>query len=145
MPDGIVCLFEAAPERAGMIFAEAATWHYFAAAALFWILGAIGHVCRAVFNLLPDRLSDKPMMDMMLSDGYDWTDRVFGTEYDDAGYYQLDSAKNFQNSCVFTVLGGMGAMLFSSDFSGMMAWLIDAGIVWLWELWFIRLGEIRLI
>ena len=75
--------------------AEAATWHYFVAAAIFALLGAIGHVCRAVFNVLPDRITDRPLMDLPLSSGYNLPDLLFGTEYDDNGYYRLDSLKNF--------------------------------------------------
>ena len=70
---------------------EASTWHYAVAFVLFVLLGAVGHVVRALFNVYPDRLSDKPLLDLAISDGYDWSDRIFGTEYDDAGYYRLDS------------------------------------------------------
>lgn len=50
--------------------AEAATWHYAVALAVLALMGALAHVVRAVFNVLPDRLSDRPLMDLLISDGY---------------------------------------------------------------------------
>ena len=105
--------------------AEAATWHYIVAEILFLALGALSHVCRATFNLFPDRLTDNQMLDMALSDGYDWNDWLFGTEYDDNGYYRLDSVKNFRISVAMSAVCGFVAMLFVPGFSGMMAAAID--------------------
>lgn len=124
---------------------EAATWHYVVAFGLFLLLGAIGHLCRAVFNVYPDRLSDRPMLDLAISDGYDWNDRLFGTEYDDAGYYRLDSWRNFRNAALFTALGGIAVMLFSEGASGLIAHGIDLGLAWLWDLFLYRIENIRLI
>ncbi|MBX9466731.1 MAG: hypothetical protein KL839_02160 [Rhizobium sp.] len=76
--------------------AEAAARHYVVALAVFALLGAPGHVSRAVFNLLPDRLSDRPVVDLVISDGYSWADMIFKTEHDDAGYYRLDSLHNLR-------------------------------------------------
>jgi hypothetical protein len=122
---------------------EAATWHYAVAFVLCLALGAIGHVCRAVFNVFPDRLSDRPMLDLMISDGYDWNDRLFGTEYDDAGYYRLDSWRNFRNATVGCGLAGLAVMLFSDGASGLVAKGIDTGLAWLWELFLYRLETVR--
>lgn len=124
---------------------EAATWHYLVAAGLFALLGAIGHVCRAVFNVLPDRVTDRPLMDLPLSSGYDLPDLLFGTEYDDAGYYRLDSLKNFRISCMLSVVGGLLAMLFSPGVSIAVAWLIDSGILWIWNLLLFRLHAVGLL
>ena len=68
--------------------------YYLLAGVVFALLGAAAHVCRAVVNIYPDRLSDKPWLDMAISDGYDLNDRVLGTEYDEAGFYRLDSRRN---------------------------------------------------
>ena len=125
--------------------AEAATWHYFVAAGLFALLGAIGHVCRAVFNVLPDRITDKPLLDLPLSDGYDLPDLLFGTEYDDNGYYRLDSLKNFRISCMLSTIGGLLVMLFSPGASGAVAWLIDSGLSALWNLFLYRLQNTGLL
>ena len=88
------------------------TWHFVAAIVVCVAIGAIGHVCRAVFNVLPDRLSDSERLDLIVSDGYQWTDRLFGTEYDDGGYYRLDSVKNLKLSCIMAATAGMFAFLF---------------------------------
>ena len=45
------------------------TWHFFAYLALLALLGALGHVARALFNPLPDRLSDSHVMDVSVSSG----------------------------------------------------------------------------
>lgn len=122
---------------------EASTWHYAVAFVLFLLLGAVGHVCRAVFNVYPDRLSDKPLLDLAISDGYDWNDRIFGTEYDDAGYYRLDSWRNFRNATLWSGLGGLAAMLLFDGVSGMIAHGIDVAIAWLWDLFLYRLATVQ--
>lgn len=125
--------------------AEAATWHYVVAAFGFLLLGALTHVCRAVFNVYPDRLSDRPMMDLVVSDGYNWSDRIFGTEYDDAGYYRLDSLKNLRLSCVFSLIGGMAVMLLAPGASIAIAAGIDWSLLWLWDLFLERLAGATLV
>ena len=122
---------------------QAYLWHYIIAGVLLALLGEISHVCRAVFNIFPDRLSDKPMMDMLISDGYNLNDMIFGTEYDDAGYYRLDSLKNLRNSVVATLLGGWATMLLVPGASGLAAEAIDESLAWLWRLFLYRLSDIR--
>lgn len=122
---------------------EAATWHYAVAFVLFLLLGVVGHVCRAVFNVWPDRLSDRPMLDLMVSDGYDWNDRIFGTEYDDAGYYRLDSWRNLRNAAIGCGLAGLAVMLFSDGASALAARGIDAALAWVWDLFLYRLETVR--
>ena len=121
------------------MFEEASTWHYAVAFVLFLLLGAVGHVARAVFNVYPDRLSDKPMLDLAISDGYDWNDRIFGTEYDDAGYYRLDSWRNFRNATLGSGFVGLAFMLLSDGASGVIAHGIDVSLAWLWDLFLYRL------
>ncbi|WP_439616143.1 hypothetical protein [Shinella sp.] len=125
------------------MFEEASTWHYAVAFVLFLILGAVGHVCRAVFNVLPDRLSDKPMLDLMISDGYNMDDHILGTEYDDAGYYRLDSWRNFRNSTLGCGFTGIAVMLCSEGASGVIAHGIETGFAWLWDLFLYRLQTLR--
>jgi hypothetical protein len=122
---------------------EAATWHYAVAFVLFLLLGAVGHVARAVFNVYPDRLSDKPMLDLAISDGYDWNDHIFGTEYDDAGYYRLDSWRNFRNATLLSGFSGLAVMLLSDGASGVIAHGIDVGLAWLWDLFLYRLQTLH--
>lgn len=126
------------------MIAQAYLWHYIVVGILLAIVGAVAHVCHAVFNVLPDRLSDKPWMDMLVSNGYSLGDRLFGTEYDDAGFYKLDSPKNLRNYVVGTVIGGWAAMLLLPDASGMIAYLINCSCVWLWDLFLYRLANIHL-
>jgi hypothetical protein len=123
---------------------QAYLWHYLVAGLVFALLGVAGHVTRAVFNVFPDRLSDKPLMDMMISNGYNLGDYLFGTEYDDAGYYRLDSLRNLRNSVVATLLCGWGVMLFVPGASGLAASAINGSLVWLRQLFFERLNDIRL-
>ena len=122
--------------------AQAYLWHYLVAGVLLAILGTLGHVARAVFNVLPDRLSDKPLMDMLVSDGYDFNDWLFGTEYDDAGYYRLDSLKNLRQAVLATVLGGWAVALLAPGASGLMAQGINDMFGWLWDLFLFRLSEL---
>ena len=121
---------------------DAATWHYFVAFFLFLVLGALGHVARAVFNVYPDRLSDKPMMDLLISDGYDTGDRLFGTEYDDGGYYRLDSWRNFRNATVLSGLAGIVIMLVSDEASAAIAAGIDLCLSFLWDLFLFRVDTV---
>ena len=124
-----------------MILPEAATWHYVVAQVIFAGLGVIGHVGRAVFNVLPDRLSDSPTMDMMVSDGFDWYDYLTGVEYDDNGYYRLDSMKNLRVYVQATMIGGFGCMLFMPDAAGAVAMIIDWSLAAIRDLFFLRLQE----
>jgi hypothetical protein len=122
---------------------QAYLWHYLVAGAVLVLIGALAHIVRAVVNIYPDRLSDRPLMDMMLSDGYDLGDRIFGTEYDDAGYYKLDSVRNLRNSVAATLVGGWAAMLLAPGLSGFVAQGINTAILWTWELFLYRLGDIK--
>ncbi|MDB5556939.1 MAG: hypothetical protein JWL86_6923 [Rhizobium sp.] len=118
-------------------------WYYLLAGMSLALLGTAGHVSRAVFNVYPDRLSDKPLMDMAVSDGYDANDWLFGTEYDDAGYYKLDSGRNLKIAVLSTLALGWGAMLFSTEIAMVFVHAADASFAWVGELFIRRLGEAR--
>jgi hypothetical protein len=118
-------------------------WYYLLAGVLFALFGAVAHVSRAVFNVYPDRLSDKPWLDMAVSDGYDMSDRLFGTEYDDAGYYRLDSLRNLAVSVLSTLALGWGAMLFSTDIALAFVHAINELFAWIGDLFMRRLAEMR--
>lgn len=117
--------------------------YYLLAGVVFVLMGAIGHVCRALFNVYPDRLTDKPWLDMAISDGYDMNDRLLGTEYDDAGYYVLDSRRNLANAVILALAPGWGAMLFSTDVAVLFAQGTDYAFAWVGELFMQRLAEAR--
>jgi len=118
-------------------------WYYLLAGVLFALFGAIAHVSRAVFNVYPDRLSDKPLMDMAISDGYDANDWLFGTEYDEAGYYKLDSGRNLKIAVLSVLALGWGSMLFSTEIA--LAFVYSANEIgaWIGGLFIYRLSEAR--
>jgi hypothetical protein len=117
--------------------------YYFLAGVLLALLGTIGHVIRAVANVYPDRLSDKPWLDMAVSDGYDLNDRLFGTEYDEAGFYRLDSARNLTIAVFSALAVGWGTMLFSTEAAVLFAQAADQAFAWLGDLFMRRLAELR--
>lgn len=121
---------------------ELATWHFVAAGVVFAVLGALAHVARAVFNVFPDKISDRPAVNIMVSSDYGWADHLWGTEFDDAGYYRLDSLKNLRLSVVFTVFGGLAAMLLVDGAGVGIAALIEAGLGAFVDLFWQRIAEL---
>lgn len=117
--------------------------YYLLAGVLLALVGTLAHVIRAVVNVYPDRLTDKPWLDLAISDGYDAHDRLFGTEYDEAGYYRLDSARNLAIAVLATLGAGWGTMLFSTDTAVFFAHAADQAFAWLGELFTRRLAELR--
>ena len=122
--------------------AELATWHFVAAGVVFAVLGALAHVVRAVFNVFPDKISDTPAVNIMVSSDYGWADHLWGTEFDDAGYYRLDSLKNLRLSVMFTVFGGLAAMLLVDGAGLGIAALIETGIGAFVDLFWQRIAEL---
>jgi hypothetical protein len=133
------------PSEERQMVAQAYLWHYIVAGLALVLLGVIGHVGRAVFNVFPDRLSDKPWMDMLISSGYNADDYLFGTEYDDAGYYKLDSWINFRNYTLACLVTGWAVMLLVPHASGLIAYGINESAKWLWELFLYRLTEVGIL
>lgn len=123
---------------------ELATWHFVVAAALFALCGLAAHVIRAVFNVFPDKLSDTPAVNIMVSGGYSWGDYLIGTEFDDAGYYRLDSLKNLRISISYWLIAGLGVMLVSAESAQAIAYGIDLGLSATVDLFWIRVDELGL-
>ena len=121
---------------------ELATWHFAVAGIVFAAFGALAHVCRAVFNVFPDKLSDTPAVNVLVSSDYGWADYFWGTEFDDAGYYRLDSLKNLRLSVVFSVIGGLGAMALIDGAGVGIAALIEAGLGGFIDLFWQRVAEL---
>lgn len=117
--------------------------YYMLAGVCLVLIGALAHVLRAVVNVYPDRLTDKLWLDMAISDGYDANDRLFGTEYDEAGYYRLDSRRNLVIAVLSTLAGGWGVMLFSTEAAVLFAHATDAAFAWTGDLFLHRLEEAR--
>ncbi|MCY0148017.1 hypothetical protein OEG84_09915 [Hoeflea sp. G2-23] len=122
---------------------ELATWHFVVAGFVFALIGVFAHVIRAVSNLYPDKLSDTPAVNILVSSGYSWGDYLWGTEFDDAGYYKLDSLRNLRLCVTFSVLGGLGAMLLVDGAGLGMAHLIEAGIGGFVDLFWQRIAELK--
>jgi len=118
--------------------------YYLIAGLCFALMGAAGHVIRAKFNLVPDRLFRRDSLNLIVSDGYDLKDMLLGTEYDDAGYYRFDSIKNFKISVGWTVGTGWALMLLSTGLAVQVASLIDGAGLWFWDLLMLRIREARL-
>ena len=121
---------------------ELATWHFVVAGVIFAMLGTLSHICRAVFNVFPDRLSDTPAVNILVSSDYGWADHLWGTEFDDAGYYRLDSLKNLRLSVLFAVFGGLAVMLLLDDAALVIAQLIEAGAGAFADLFWQRIAEL---
>tara|TARA_R110002020_G_scaffold122787_1_gene278634 strand:+ start:2297 stop:2677 length:381 start_codon:yes stop_codon:yes gene_type:complete len=122
---------------------ELATWHFAAAGLVFALFGVLAHVGRAVFNVFPDKLSDTPAVNILVSSDYSWGDHLWGVEFDDAGYYRLDSLKNLRLYVVSCVLGGLAAMLFIDGVGQAIAALIELGIGAFVDLFWQRVADLR--
>ncbi|MBC7281373.1 hypothetical protein [Hoeflea sp.] len=121
---------------------ELATWHFVVAGLAFALFGVLAHVGRAVFNVFPDKLSDMPAVNILVSNDYSWGDHLWGVEFDDAGYYRLDSLKNLRLYVGSCVLGGLAAMLFIDGAGQAIAALIDAGIGGFVDLFWQRIADL---
>lgn len=121
---------------------ELATWHFVVAGFVFALFGVITHVIRAVFNVFPDKISDTPAVNIWVSNGYGWADHLWGTEFDDAGYYRLDSLKNLRLSVVFSVFGGLAAMTLIDGAGLGIATLIEAGFHGFVDLFWQRIADL---
>ncbi|MDO6964225.1 hypothetical protein [Rhizobium alvei] len=118
-------------------------WYYAIAGLFLLVIGAVAHVLRAVANPFPDRLSENDRVDMFVSSGYDYKDRLFGTEYDEAGFYRLDSLKNLRNSMMLTLAGGWLLMLITPGLSTQVAQAIDWLWVTVWDLFLYRIANLE--
>jgi len=121
---------------------ELATWHFVVAGMIFALFGVLAHVIRAVFNVFPDKISDTPVVNILVSSDYSWADHLWGTEFDDAGYYRLDSLKNLRLSVAFSVFGGLAAMLLIDGAGLGIATLIEMGISGFVDLFWQRIAEL---
>lgn len=122
---------------------ELATWHFIVAGIIFVVLGALAHVVRAVFNVFPDKLSDTPAVNVLVSSDYSWGDYLIGTEFDDGGYYRLDSLKNLRLSVTYWLIAGFGMMLISAEAAQMVAYGIEAGLLAFVDLFWYRIENFK--
>jgi hypothetical protein len=120
------------------------TWYFLVALAAFGILGMISHVLRAVINLYPDRLSDKPLLDVVVSPGYSVEDHLFQLEFDEYGFYRLDSRRNLIITTILTMFGGLIIILLDASIANQISGLIDLAWAWIGETAQKRLTEFGL-
>lgn len=111
------------------------TWHFFLFLAILAALGVIGHFTRALINPVPDRLTNSDTFDMVFSDGFSLHDYLFGTEYDEYGYYRLDSWKNFRLSIITSMTAGAIVYLFiEPEMAHAFAYYANTAAEWIWNM-----------
>ena len=104
--------------------AEAYTWHYLVAFGLFLAFGAMAHACRAIFNPLPDQFAAASA-----AASNSWSQRLFGTDYDAAGFYRLASVRNLCHASMLSGAFGLGMMLFAPGVADVFAHVINSGLI----------------
>jgi hypothetical protein len=108
-------------------------FQFLIAMAVFAVLGVVAHVLRAVINPYPDRLSDKPWMDVAVSDGYSVEDHLLQVEFDDFGFYRLDSRHNLTVTVVLTMLGGFFLIALDVAASNALSEAIRVALDFAWQ------------
>ena len=96
-------------------------WHFLFGIVAAVCFGLLCHVVRAVFNVFPDRISDSHIMDIMVSRDYSFWDWYYGTEYNDAGYYELHSTKNLRLSIIYNLVAFVALWFVMPAFPNMVA------------------------
>lgn len=113
---------------------QAAIWHYLAAPFVLAAIGALWHVARALWAPYPERLTGSKLTDAYLPLGYQLTDWIHETEFDEDGYYRLDSWRNLKVAVALVVAVGMFFVLFSSGVANFFAACMNATLQWLVDL-----------
>ncbi|SMC61737.1 hypothetical protein [Rhizobium sp. RU36D] len=107
---------------------DVAIWHYIAGIGMFCCLGALAHVCRALFNPVNDRSPDFSTLEMALDDDLPGEQGPLRTDYDASGHYRLTSMRNLRNAVALSALSGLCVMLASPDVAAVMAKVVDTGL-----------------
>lgn len=102
---------------------DVTVWHYMAGLGLFCCVGLAAHLCRAIFNPVPD-LPARVEADVRLRA----LSRLFGTDYDPTGHYRMGSLKNLGNAVALSACSGLMVMLVSADVAALMARVMDQGM-----------------
>lgn len=111
-----------------------AIWHYIAAPFVFALLGLLWHLWRSIPLPLPDRLTDSPRVDSVhIPGGYRWSDFIYDTEFDEDGYYRLDSSKNLRVAIGLMVFFGVLLLVCVPNARTLFADVMDFCAHWLWE------------
>ncbi len=131
---------------------EATVWHYLLALPLLLLLGCLVHCARAWFNIFPDRynlIPDRPWLnhklDDLLSANYGFWDMVVATEYDEEGFYEFFSRRNWRNMCIWTVAIGYAMLFGYPDLESGYVSIVNQTPAWLWELLKYRIENLRLL
>lgn len=113
---------------------QATLWHYLAAPFVLAAIGALWHVARALWAPYPERFTGSIHTDLYLPLGYLLTDWIHETEFDEDGYYRLDSWRNLKVAVALVVAVGMFFVLFSSSVANFFATYVNATLQWFFDL-----------
>ncbi len=113
---------------------QATVWHYLAAPFVLAGIGALWHLARALWAPFPERVIGSKFVDIHLPFGYLITDLIHETEFDEDGYYRLDSWQNLKVAVSLVVAVGMFFLLFSSEIASFFASCVNTTLQWLVDL-----------
>lgn len=114
--------------------AQVTFWHYLAAPFVLAAIGTIWHLARALWAPYPERLTGTWYVDAHLPLGYRLTDWIHETEFDEDGYYRLDSWRNLTVAISLVVAVGMFFILCSPEVAGVFAACVNAALQWFFDL-----------
>ena len=114
---------------------QAAFWHYLVAPFVLAVIGALWHLARALWAPYPERFTGSKFVDAyLLPLGYRSTDWIHETEFDEDGYYRLDSWRNLTVAISLVVAVGMFFIVFSPEIAGVFASCVNAALQWFLDL-----------
>lgn len=109
-------------------------WHYFAAPFVLAFLGVVWHLSRGLWAPLPERVTGSVRGDLLVPLGFLLTDFIHDVEFDEDGYYRLDSIRNLKVAVGLTTFFGMLAVICMPGVGELMAFCLD---------WFVALIVLR--
>lgn len=131
---------------------EATVWHYLLALPMLLVLGSLVHCFRSWPNFIPDRFDLKPSrpwlnfkLNDMLSANYGFWDYVVGTDYDEDGFYEFFSRRNWRNMCIWTVAIGYALLFGYPELESGYVSVVNATPGWLWDLIRFRFENLRIV
>lgn len=131
---------------------DATFWHYTLAFPLLILLGTLVHCLRAWPNFVPDRQDFTPgnpllnyKLNDMMSANYGFMDYLVGTDYDEEGFYEFFSRRNWRNMCLWTTAIGYTMLLSFPELLEGYVSIVNQTPAWLWNLLLERVKNLRLI
>ena len=80
-----------------------------------------------------------------MSANYGFMDYIVGTDYDEEGFYDFFSRRNWRNMCLWTVAVGYTVLLSFPELTERYVSILNAALAWLWDLAQERSKNLRLI